>query len=194
MNSSNYQGRSMQMMKYIPSVGILTTLACLCTAQLALTVEPQVVSPNAYKVPYLGLDGTFQLNQDDENSFNNPRNPKRIDVEKMDLFAFFSDAEGKIAIAKNCRYAYIGAAQDPKYYSQSKLAVWDLFELLEEEKQDSNCDRFKYLTVTAPQDGHMHVRYGDATSSLETLLTISNDTQPWTPTYCTDGKTRCGGE
>ena len=184
----------MQMMNYISSIGILTTLTCLCTAKLALTVEPQVVSPNAYKVPYLGLDDTFHLNQDDENSFNDMRNPKRIDVKKMELFNFFADAEGKNAIAKNCRYVYIGAAQDPKYYSQYKLAVWDLFELLEDEKQDSNCDRFKYLTVAAPHDGHMHVRYGDATSSLEMLLNVSNDPQPWTPSYCTDGKTRCGGE
>jgi hypothetical protein len=181
-------------MNYLSSIGIVTTVSCLFTTNLALISEAQVVSPNAYKIPYLGLDGSFQLNQDDESSFNDPRNPKRIDIEKMERFIFFADVEGKNAIATDCRYVYIGAAQDPKYYSQYKLAVWDLFELLEDEKQDSKCDRFKYLTVAAPHDGHMHVRYGDATSSLEMLLNVSNDPQPWTPSYCTDGKTRCGGE
>ncbi len=181
-------------MKYLVSFCMATTVTCLFTAKLAWGFEVQVVSPNAYRVPYLGLDGTFHLNQDDDNSFNDLRNPKRIVIEKMERFTFFADAGGQNAIAKNCRYAYIGAAKDPKFYPQYKLAVWDWFELLKQDKQDPSCDRFKYLTVAAPHDGHMHVRYGDTTSSLETLLNLSNDPQPWIPTYCTNGRTRCGKE
>jgi len=183
-------------MKNLSSVCIATTVICLFTAKNALAFEPQVVSPNAYKVPYLGLDGTFHLNQDDENSFNDPRNPKRIVIEKMETFTFFADAEGKNAIAKNCHYAYIGAAKDPKFYPQYKLAVWDLFELLKEEKQDPSCDRFKYLSVGVPhgETAHMHFRYGDAMSSFEAILNLSNDPQPWISTYCTNGRTRCGSE
>lgn len=175
-------------MNYLSSLCLATTLVLSGTPLIAL--ELPVVSPNAYRVPYLGLDGSFNLNQDDNEGFNDSRNPKRITVEKMETFTFFSDTQGQNALAKNCRYVYLGALGDPKYYAQYKQAVWDLFELLPDDKQDPNCSNFKYLTVAAPNDGHMHVRYG--TTSLEAILNISNDSQPWTPTYCTDGKTRCG--
>lgn len=45
----------------------------------------------------------------------------------MEKFTFYKDAV--TPIARNCHYAYMGAAPDPKFYSESKSAVWDLFEL-----------------------------------------------------------------
>ncbi|GAP93907.1 hypothetical protein [Leptolyngbya sp. NIES-2104] len=159
----------------------------------------QVISPNAYKVPYLGYNGTFMLNTEQESSIKDPRNPKRIGISKMEKITFYKDAAGKSAIARNCHYIYMGAAPDPKYYQAFK-ATWDLFELANDEDQDPNCKRFQYLTLTAPHDEpiHMHVRYGNDQSSFATLLRMSTNEEnaaqfsPWFATYCGGGKTKCG--
>lgn len=160
------------------------------------TAEAQVVSLNAYKVPYLGLNGTFYLNQDDKKNYSDPRSPKLVAASKMEKFSYYKDAAGKSAIARNCSYAYLGAAKDPKYYAEYKSAVWDLFELEESEKQDVNCKKFKYVAIAPPHGNpaHMHLRYGDEKSSLQAVLNISNEQEAWTPTYCGSGKTRCGRE
>jgi hypothetical protein len=169
------------------------------TNELAQALQTQIFSPNAYKVPYLGFNGVFNLNTEDEQSLKNPRNPRRIAIEKMEKFTFYKDAAGT-PIARNCHYVYMGAAPDPKYYSESKSAVWDLFELVEDEKQDATCKQFKYLILTAPHDEpiHMHFRYGNEKTSLEALLNMSNAPKdaakfsPWFATYCGGGKTGCG--
>ena len=49
----------------------------ILTDELAQALETQIVSVNAYKVPYLGFDGVFNLNAKDEQSSKNPRNPKK---------------------------------------------------------------------------------------------------------------------
>lgn len=116
----------------------------------------------------------------------------------MEKFTFYKDAV--TPIARNCHYAYMGAAPDPKFYSESKSAVWDLFELVEDEKQDATCNQFKYLILTAPREEpiHLHFRYGNEQSSLEALLKMSNAPKnaasfsPWFATYCGAGKTECG--
>lgn len=92
-----------------------------------LALETQIVSLNAYKVPYLEYDGVFYLNTESNSSMKDPRNPKRIVIEKMDNFSFYKDTEGKIPIARNCRYAYLGAVPDSKLYPEYKTAIWDLF-------------------------------------------------------------------
>jgi hypothetical protein len=46
-----------------------------------------VYSRNAFKVPYLGLDGTFTLDQQ-ELSATDPRNPPRIVFRQMEYFPF----------------------------------------------------------------------------------------------------------
>ncbi len=165
------------------------------------SVQPiaQIISPNAYKVPYLGYDGMFILNADQEGSLKDPRNPKRIGMSKMETVTFYKNATGQEAIARNCEYTYMGAAGDPKYYKEFK-ASWDLFELVADEKQDSNCKQFRYLTVTAPhgEPAHMHVRYGGEQSSFEVLLKMSGEKKdeakfsPWFATYCAGGKSKCG--
>lgn len=159
----------------------------------------QIVSPNAYKVPYLGYNGRFLLNADQETSMKDPRNPKRIEILKMETISFYNDTSGKQAIARNCKYTYMGAAADPKYYQEFK-ATWDLFELTSDEQQDPNCKRFHRLVLTAPHGAsvHMHVRYGGRPSSFATLLKMSSDAEnaaqfsPWFATYCGDGKPKCG--
>ena len=170
------------------------------TAPEKLAPTPaQVISPNAYKVPYLGFDGMFLLNADQPGSVNDPRNPKRIGISKMEQITFYKNATGKDAIARNCEYVYMGAAGDPKYYVEFK-ATWEMFELAKTEKQDPACKKFQYVVLTAPHDNpsHMHFRYGDDRSSFTALLKMSNETQnaakfsPWFATYCGGGKTRCG--
>lgn len=71
----------------------------------AQAAEPQIVFPNAYKVPYLGVDGSFILGRD-ETSIKDPRNPGRVVFEKMEFFSFYRDIEGQQPIAEGCRYAY----------------------------------------------------------------------------------------
>jgi len=167
--------------------------------ELAQALETQIISPNAYKVPYLGFDGIFNLNTEHEQSIKDPRNPKQIAIEKMENFTFSKDAAGT-PIARNCRYVYLGAAPDPKYYSESKTAVWNLFELVKEEKQDAACNQFKNLILTAPHGEplHMHFRYGNEQSNLEALLNMSKAPtdaakfNPWFATYRGGGKTACG--
>jgi hypothetical protein len=159
----------------------------------------QVISPNAYKVSYLGYNGMFMLNADQAGSVKDPRNPKRIGMSKMETITFYKNATGKDAIARNCEYVYMGAAGDPKYYAEFK-ASWDMFELAQDEKQDPACKKFQYLVLTAPhgEPMHMHMRYGDQSSSFTALLKMSNAVEnaakftPWFATYCGAGKTRCG--
>ncbi|MEG3881025.1 hypothetical protein QT972_27040 [Microcoleus sp. herbarium7] len=166
-------------------------------------VATQVLSINAYKVPYLGFDGVFNLNAEHKNSVKDPRNPKRIDVEKMEKFSFYKDAAGKQPIARNCQYVYMGATPDSKYYAEDKM-TWDLFELVKQEKQDPGCNRFQYLSFVPPQGEskgepiHMHFRYGSKPSSFATLVNMTKDKEdaakfsPWFATYCGGGKIKCG--
>ncbi|MEG4229939.1 hypothetical protein QUA35_27885 [Microcoleus sp. N9_B2] len=166
-------------------------------------VATQVISMNAYKVPYLGFNGVFNLNTEHQNSVKDPRNPKRIDVEKMEKFSFYQDAAGKKPIARNCQYVYMGATGDSKYYAEYKM-TWDLFELVKEEKQDPNCNKFQYLSFVPPHGElkgepiHMHFRYASKPSSFATLVNMTKDPEdatkfsPWFATYCGGGKTKCG--
>ena len=166
-------------------------------------VATQVISMNAYKVPYLGFNGVFNLNTEHQNSVKDPRNPKRIDVEKMEKFSFYQDAAGKKPLARNCMYVYMGATGDAKYYAEDKM-TWDLFELVKEEKQDPNCNKFQYLSFVPPHGElkgepiHMHFRYASKPSSFATLVNMTKDPEdatkfsPWFATYCGGGKTKCG--
>ncbi|MBW4552776.1 MAG: hypothetical protein KME35_16945 [Aphanocapsa sp. GSE-SYN-MK-11-07L] len=165
-------------------------------------IASQVLSANAYKVPYLGYNGTFHLNAESESSTKDTRNPKRIDIQKMEEVTFYQDTAGKTAIARDCHYAYLGAVPDAKYYPEYKTSVWDIFELEQDEEgnQDPACKQFQYLSFTAPHGDpiHMHFRYGDEKSSFQTLVSMSTAAEdsakfnPWWSTYCGDGKTACG--
>jgi hypothetical protein len=161
-------------------------------------LELQIVSPNAYKVPYLGVDGTFTLDTSLEESANDPRNPKRVKFEKMEFFSFYADLEGQEPLAENCRYVYRGAAGDPFFYPDRSLgSIWDLFQL--RAGADASCEAFTYVILRAPHGDpvHMHLRYGDPSTDFQTLLDISTlpedaaSFNPWWSTYCAEGVTAC---
>ena len=121
--------------------GLAVVGACLMTAGLvsaedqdgharrhAAPLREIVYSPNGFKVPYLGLDGTFTIDPQ-EIAATDPRNPKRIVFSKMETFSFYEDVAGATPLAEECHYAYKGAAGDPFYYpALSKTSIWDLFD------------------------------------------------------------------
>jgi hypothetical protein len=155
-----------------------------------------VYSPNAFKVPYLGLDGVFTIDPE-EIAATDPRNPKRIVFRKMEYFSFYADSTGTTPLAEECRYVYKGAAGDPFYYpTLAKTSIWDLFELASGAEA---CQTFYYVTIRAPhgEPVHLHLRYGDAQSSFQRLLQMSNGPEdktqldPWWSVYCTEGVSGC---
>lgn len=177
---------------------LIGSLSLLGFGAAAAALELQIVSPNAYKVPYLGIDGVFTLDTSLEQSANDPRNPKRVKFEKMEFFSFYADLEGKKPLAENCRYAYRGAAPDPFYYPDRSLtSIWDLFQL--RPGADASCETFTYVILRAPHGDpvHMHLRYGGRNSSFQELLNISTlpedpaNFNPWWSTYCAEGVTGC---
>lgn len=161
---------------------------------------PTIISPNAYKVPYLGLDGTFHLNLDSQNSIQDVRNPRRLDIKNMEEITFYNDTTGKKPIARDCHYVYLGAVPDAKYYQMNKTAVWELFELAKDDSKDPACSQFTYVVLTAPHDDpvHLHLRYGSDQSSFPALMAMSNAPEdpaqfnPWFAAYCGSGKMNCG--
>jgi hypothetical protein len=155
-----------------------------------------VYSPNAFKVPYLGMDGTFTLDQQ-EISATDPRNPPRLVFRHMESFSFYADLAGTRPLAKECRYVYKGAAGDPFYYpTRAKTSIWDLFELA---SGDAACNAFSYVAIRAPHGNpiHMHLRYGNAQSSFRELLQLSDSPEdktkldPWWSVYCVEGVSGC---
>jgi hypothetical protein len=166
--------------------GLAVAGACLMTAGLvhaedqdgharqhAAPLREIVYSPNVFKVPYLGLDGTFTVDPQ-EIAATDPRNPKRIVFRTMEYFSLYADSAGTTPLAEECRYIYKGAAGDPFYYpTLAKTSMWDLFELASGEEA---CQKFFSATVRAPHGDpvHLHVRYGDDQSSFRQLLQMSN--------------------
>ena len=119
-------------MKKISAICLIAITTCLFTNastqardESTQQVEGTVVSPNAFKVPYLGVDGTFTIDTK-EIAATDPRNPKRVVFQKMEFFSFYKDLEGRTPVAANCRYTYKGAVGDPFYYpEQAKTSIWD---------------------------------------------------------------------
>ena len=188
------------MIKRFSHVCLATLVIFTFPYQYTQALETQIVSPNAYKVPYLGYDGVFYLNTESNSSMKDLRNPKQIVIKKMEEFSFYKDTKGKTPIARNCHYAYLGAVGDSKFYPEYKTAVWDLFGLKKDESKDFACNQFKYLTFQAPEGEpiHSHFRYGDQKSSFKTMINMSNNAEdkakfnPWWTTYCGGGRTSCG--
>lgn len=159
-------------------------------------VGTEVYSQNAYKVPYLGLDGVFTIDSK-ELSATDPRNPPRVVFEKMEYFSFYADSDGKIPLAKQCRYIYRGAAGDNYYYPDiAKTSIWDMFELASGEEA---CNDYYYVIVRPPHGDpiHLHMRHGDQDSSFKKLLKMSNGPEdktkldPWWSVYCAEGVSGC---
>lgn len=159
-------------------------------------VGTAVFSQNAYKVPYLGLDGVFTIDTK-ELSATDQRNPPRVVFEKMEYFSFYADSAGKIPFAKQCRYIYRGAVGDRYYYPNvAKTSIWDMFELASGEEA---CNGYYYVIVRPPHGDpiHLHMRHGDQDSSFKKLLKMSNGPEdktkldPWWSVYCAEGVSGC---
>jgi hypothetical protein len=160
------------------------------------SVDTEVYSQNAYKVPYLGLDGVFTLDTK-ELSATDPRNPPRVVFEKMEYFSFYADSAGKIPVANQCQYIYRGAAGDNYYYPDiAKTSIWDRFELASGEEA---CNEFYYVIVRPPHGDpiHLHMRHGDQESGFKKLLKMSDGPEdktkldPWWSVYCAEGVSGC---
>jgi len=155
----------------------------------------EVASPNA-DVPHMGVDGVFTLDVSVPASLHDPRNPGRIVFEEMERFSFYRDMEGEDPIAESCQYSYQGAVPDPFYYPEFQTSIWDLFELTSD---DPACIGFQYVALRSPHGEpiHMHVRYGNESSSFEELLQMSlaepdrAELNPWWSLYCAEGITAC---
>ena len=168
--------------------------------KMPLLPGTMLYSPNAYKIPYLGIDGIFTLDPAEAVPYSDPRNPKRIVFEMMEYFSFYQDEAGQEPLAEGCRYIYKGAAGDPYYFYKAdppaKTSIWDLFELADGEEA---CNDFYYVTVRAPHGDpvHMHLRYGNERSSFSKLLRNSTGPEdttaldPWWSVYCAEGVTGC---
>jgi hypothetical protein len=191
------------------SIFSVVVCACFCVGQSppakSQTSEVQdlgqsqrigtIYSPNAFKVPYLGVNGAFTIDTKTITAFD-PRNPKRVVFKEMEYFSFYADLRGTTPLAKNCRYVYKGAAGDPYYYSEFKTSVWDLFELTSGEE---DCNKFYYVILRSPHGNpvHAHMRYGNAKSSFRKLLNLSNGPEnpssldPWWSVYCKAGVSGC---
>lgn len=197
-------------MQKISAICLLAAIACLLTGKSTQAQDEYkwqwqesnqsdvgtTYSPNAFKVPYLGVDGAFTIDTK-EISATDSRNPKRVVFQQMEFFSFYKDYDGNTPLAKNCRYVYKGAAGDPFYYpEQSKTSIWDLFELA---SGDAACNNFYYVIMRSPHGNpvHMHMRYGNATSSFRQLLNLSNAPEnknsinPWWSVYCAAGVSGC---
>lgn len=115
--------------------------------------QETVTSPNAH-VPYVGLHGVFTIDTQ-ELAARDPRNPKRVVFTELTTASFFDDVDGKKPIARQCRYAYRGAAGDPYYYPErSSRSIWELLQLTAGEE---NCRKFAYLIVRAPHGDPIHM-------------------------------------
>lgn len=183
-------------MKRVASICLTAAMTCMLAGESTQATADTVYSPNAFKVQYLGVNGTFTIDTK-EVSASDPRNPKRVVFQQMEFFSFYKDLDGNTPIAKNCRYTYKGAAGDPFYYpDKSKTSIWDLFELV---SGDAACNNFYYVTLRSPHGNpiHMHMRYGNAKSSFNALLKLSNapesktNINPWWSVYCNEGVSGC---
>jgi hypothetical protein len=136
------------------------------------------------------------------------RNPGLVRIVSNDTFSFYADRQGERALAEACRYSSRGSRPDPRWFGtapgQSATSVWMVYELA---SGSPSCDQnFHFVAVRAPEgEGprrHMHLRYGDRTSSVDELLALSaadgssrtgasSPCDPWWSVYCVRGYRRC---
>ena len=129
--------------------GLAVVWTCLMTAGLVHAEDQDghsrqhargiVSSPNAFKVPYLGLDGIFAIDPQ-AIAATDPRNPKRIVFRTMEYFSFYADSAGATPLAAECRYIYKGAAGDPFYYPTLAKTSISRSILLTNASQEKRCE------------------------------------------------------
>jgi hypothetical protein len=79
--------------------------------------EPVLEEPNK-DVPFLGVDGEFTSDPLALECPDDPRNPGRVVLEKMEKMSFYEDREGTKALAEGCTYEYASFEADPHYYPE----------------------------------------------------------------------------
>lgn len=162
--------------------------------------EPVLEEPNK-GVPYLGVDGEYTSDPLALECPDDPRNPGRVVLEKMEKMSFYADREGTTPLAEGCTYEYSSYEGDPHYFPETPTSVWLVFRLT---SGGAGCEDFTHVVMRPPHgDGdikHMHLRYGDASMSAEKLLGMSDGDyedadvcDPWWSVYCTAGAEACDG-
>ncbi|MBL9100599.1 MAG: hypothetical protein JNL82_06565 [Myxococcales bacterium] len=175
---------------------------CLAGALAGCTEggDPVAEEPNK-DVPYRGVDGPFTSDPLAAECPDDPRNPGRVVLDKMETMSFYEDREGTLPLAESCRYKYVGHEGDPHYFPETLTSVWLVFELT---GGDAGCEDFTHVVMRPPHgDGdikHMHLRYGDASTTAAALLDMSGGDyedadvcNPWWSVYCTAGAEACDG-
>lgn len=162
--------------------------------------EPVAEEPNK-GVPFLGVDGEFTSDPLALECADDPRNPGRVVLEKMEKMSFYADRDGTMALAEDCRYEYVTHEGDPHYFPETLTSVWLVFKL---SSGGAGCEAYTNVVMRPPHgDGdikHMHLRYGDASKTAEELLEMSvgdyedkDVCDPWWSVYCTAGAEACDG-
>lgn len=151
-------------------------------------------------VPYRGVDGVFTSDPLAVDCPEDPRNPGRVVLEKMEKISFYEDREGTLPLAEGCTYEYVGFEGDPHYFPETPTSVWLVFKL--RAGGDAGCEDFTHVVMRPPHgDGdikHMHLRYGGASTTAEALLEMSGGDyedadvcEPWWSVYCSEGAEAC---
>jgi hypothetical protein len=152
-------------------------------------------------LPYLGVDGAYTSDPLALECPDDPRNPGRIVLEKMEKMSFYEDRDGTKALAEGCVYEYSSYEADPHYFEEFPTSVWLVFR---QTSGGPGCEAFTNVIMRPPHgDGdikHMHLRYGDASTTPDELLALSvgeyedaDVCEPWWNVYCTAGAEACDG-
>lgn len=161
---------------------LLATLPFTASLQAQAQDHDHAHGEEMAALPYLANHGTFLLDDHDEISFDDARNPLLIIADTDEspnseaIFYFFFSLDPSHPDyernAEDCRYQYVGSRPDPFYYPRSKGSVWDLFELTH--VQSEECEQYTYLAVRSPHgaypDIHMHFRYGDKHTNFSEIV------------------------
>ena len=113
----------------------LPSRGALVGALLAFAAcEDGGAAPDPATAQYLVANGTWVLD-DSEQSFSDPRNPRRMVLETTEApgspstFSFYADVAGAIPIAEGCIYQYNRSQPDSYRFPERKEAVWVMFDL-----------------------------------------------------------------
>lgn len=140
---------------------VLAGLAALATS--ACDDGAEALAPAGAQ--YLVATGTWLLD-DSEQSFSDPRNPRRLELttteqpDSPSLFSFYADAAGREPLAKGCSYQYNRSQPDSHRFPESKQSVWVIFDLAP--GNAPACEAFARVgfAPTLGGDARIHLRYG----------------------------------
>jgi len=114
---------------------------------------------------YLGATGTWLLD-DSEQSFSDPRNPRRLvlvtteEPDSPSQFSFYSDVALREPLAEGCTYQYNRSQPDSYRFPESKESVWVIFDLVPGNAPACNGFARVGFAPTLGGDTRIHLRYG----------------------------------